>query len=92
MKNHTTQAKEILIRLGQHAKAQGLTQTGIAHRANTPQSHVSQLFQGKRGCTLATFLALAEACDLTPQHAIALQPPKTITVGGRTYRPEEDGE
>lgn len=90
MNDHTTQAKEILICLGQHAKAQGLTRTEIAKRANTTQSYVSQLFQGKVGCTLSTFLTLAEACDITPQEAIALQPPKTITIAGHTYTLAEE--
>lgn len=90
MNNPTTQAEEILICLGQHAKDQGLTRTEIAKRANINQSYVSQLFQGKGGCTLSTFLALAEACNIPAQQAIALQPPKTITVGGRTYTLAED--
>lgn len=90
MNNPTTQAKEILICLGQHAKAQGLTRTEIAKRANINQSYVSQLFQGNGGCTLSTFLALAEACNIPAQQAIALQPPKTITVGGRTYKLAEN--
>lgn len=90
MNNYTTEAKTILAFLGKHAKAQGLTQSEIAKRANTTPGHVSQLLQGKGGCTLSTFLALAEACDITPQQAIALQPPKTITIAGRTYTLSED--
>ena len=85
MKNRTTEANAILIQLGLHAKAQGLTQTKIAKRAGISQSAVSLFFQGKIICNLATFLALAEACDMTPAEAIALQPAQTITIGGHTY-------
>lgn len=85
MKNHTTEAGAILFQLGQHAKAQGLTQTKIAKRAGISQSAVSLFFQGKSNCNLATFLALAEACGLTPAEAISLQPTQTITFGGHTY-------
>lgn len=86
MNKHIAEAKNICARLGQHVKENGIRQATIAEKSGLSQSTISQVLNGRHNVTLSVFLAIAEACDLTPAEAISLEPAPTVTIAGHTYK------
>ncbi|MGV0434195.1 helix-turn-helix domain-containing protein [Corynebacterium ureicelerivorans] len=89
-------ARTLVTTLLEYSKAQGLTDSELASRTGIARSSISMMRHGEQDTTIASFLAICDALDVEPEHAIQGHPegipPQTITVGGRTYRLEEDGE
>lgn len=79
-----------------HSRNQGITDVQLAEMSGVPRASIAKLRNSLKATFLDEFLAICDALDVEPEHAIQGHPegipPQTITIGGRTYRLEEDGE